>query len=153
MADVPSSNTQDRVMRLFGLLNDGTYAHASQVLEAAGLPSDGVPAGMTWRSVKKLSDDELRAVLPASAVCSSTVPTLAEQREAAQREHQQRRLEQRERDRTNAFLREHGFHWTRMALPDSPSPLMDDWQERWVLLDPQGNVTTVASALAEIRNR
>src|SRR5205823_4904886 len=64
MAETPASATQVRVARLFDLAHDGTYGHAARTLEAAGLPSDGCPAGLDWRAVKKLDDAALVAALP-----------------------------------------------------------------------------------------
>jgi hypothetical protein len=73
MAETPISATQSRVVALLGLETDGSYAHASHVLAAAGLPSDGVPSGHTWRTVKKLSDDAFRALLTPDAEQASRV--------------------------------------------------------------------------------
>lgn len=151
MADVPSSSTQDRVAALFSLSHDGTYAHAARVLTAAGLPGDGCPSGLTWRQVKKLSDAELRLALPRPVAITEAVPTLADTRAAAEADYQTRQTERAARARTNAILREAGYRWTKVAVQDSPSPLADDWSEMWTLLNPSGNVVTVANALAAIR--
>ena len=81
MAETPISATQQRVVSLLALETDGTYAHAAQVLAAAGLPSDGVPSGHTWRTVKKLSDAELTALLvpdAETAMMAKTPETAAE---------------------------------------------------------------------------
>jgi len=63
VADTPISKTQERVTGLLGIETDGTYSHAARLLQAAGLPGDGVPDGHTWRTVKKLSDADLLALL------------------------------------------------------------------------------------------
>jgi hypothetical protein len=75
MAETPISATQKRVAELLSLDTDGTYVHASHVLAAAGLPSDGVPSGHTWRSVKKLSDAEFRTLLTPDAEIAVRVGT------------------------------------------------------------------------------
>jgi hypothetical protein len=93
MAITPISATQQRVTALYELSHDDSYDMAARVLEAAGLPRDGVPAGHTWRTVKKLSDDELRAALPTPVAVAAPVATAVEaqaERSAESRERQQR---------------------------------------------------------------
>lgn len=78
MATTPTSKSQTRTMALFGLECDGSYDMAARVLENAGLPSDGVPAAHTWRTMGKLSDVELLAALPAPTLNSNYVETSKE---------------------------------------------------------------------------
>lgn len=73
MAEYPSTKSQERTLALFGLACDGTTAHAIAVLEAAGLPRNGIPDGMTPPAAKKLSDGELRAALPTPSSLESAV--------------------------------------------------------------------------------
>ncbi len=142
MREAPSSATQDRVAQLFGLQHDGTYEHARRVLEAAGLPRDGCPAGMTWREVKQLSDAELRAALPAATAVAATVPTSADLRRERQAHVEAQRETHRDRQRTNDLLRRHGYRW------------MKDEEEYgtdcWLLISPDNHEVSVAQALAAI---
>lgn len=85
MAATPTSKSQTRTMAMFALECDGTYEHATRVLENAGLPGDGVPRGHTWRSMKKLSDAELLAALPSPTRSERTVATTREVRAANNR--------------------------------------------------------------------
>lgn len=79
MAEHPIGKTQQRVLDLVGLSCDGTYDHAARTLEAAGLPRDGIPSGQTWRTVAKLADTELVALLPTAVTVAAPV---ADSREA-----------------------------------------------------------------------
>lgn len=58
-----TSKTQARVLKLIGRNVPENYEDAARLLEDARLPSDGMPRGATWRSVAKMSDDELVAAL------------------------------------------------------------------------------------------
>lgn len=61
MAEYPISKSQARLTSILNLTTDGTANHAARVLEAAGYSPDAVPAGGTWRTAAKLTDDELVA--------------------------------------------------------------------------------------------
>ena len=154
MAEFPASQTQSRVADLFGLTNDGTRDHVEAVLEAAGLPADGCPAGMTWRDVKKLSDDELRAALPTPTNLTADVVSPAVQHRADRiqraQDYRARHKEYGRRQRQNDLLRANGFGWIQMpASGNNPSPLADDWDEQWTLVK-DGQEWTVEAALASI---
>lgn len=94
-AITPISATQRRVCALYGIQHDDSYDMARRALEAAGLPGDGCPAGHTWRSVKKLADDELRALLPAPTTTAAPVATAREAQAARSAAWQQRERELR----------------------------------------------------------
>jgi hypothetical protein len=66
MADTPISKSQVRALIVLGLYASSDYNSAASALENAGFPADGVPCGHTWRTAKKLNDDQLRQVLNAS---------------------------------------------------------------------------------------
>lgn len=152
MADRDSSKSQDRLMSLLSLTADGTYEMAGRVLEAAGMPKDGLPTGETWRTAGKLSDAELLAALPIPKTAVAPVPTTAEVREARVQLGLDRREAYRERRRTNDLLRQHGYRWSKVPMPgaNNPSPLMDDWDEAWTLVSPDGREVTVGQAKREI---
>lgn len=60
------------------------------------------------------------------------------------------------RRRLNDHLRKHGYRWAKVPyVPTTadPSPLMDDYSDRWALLGPDGNETTVDAALTAIGGR
>ena len=97
MAETPSSKSQNRTMRLYSLTSDGTYMHAASVLQASGLPADGLPAGHTWRSAGKLSDAELRGLLGEPQSTDAVVKTTAEVRSEIRADIRQRRHEFNER--------------------------------------------------------
>lgn len=59
MAEYPISKSQARLTSILNLSTDGTANHAARVLEAAGYSPDAVPAGGTWRTAARLTDDEL----------------------------------------------------------------------------------------------
>src|SRR5690554_2794235 len=63
---IPASITQTRVLALLNKDFDGSYDMAARLLEAMGLPKNGVPAGQTPGSVKKMTDAELLELLPAA---------------------------------------------------------------------------------------
>jgi hypothetical protein len=63
MSETPTSKSQQRAIRVKALAGASTYTEASQILENAGLPGDGIPRGETWRSAAKLTDQQLDALL------------------------------------------------------------------------------------------
>lgn len=63
MSETPVSKSQARALKVKGLGTASRYEQASQILENALLPRDGVPSGHTWRSAAKLSDEQLSALL------------------------------------------------------------------------------------------
>lgn len=153
MSDAPVSATQLRVCKLFGFQEPQTYAHAAAILTAAGLPADGVPAGETWRSVKKLTDEQLRAALPQPQAAEPVNwPTGEERRLAAierRRQYEERRAA---RERLNAQLKAAGYRWRKVVPVDADTDGLpggdEEWE--WVLLDPAGNETTLAAAKAAL---
>lgn len=69
--EFPTSASQERLLALFGLTCDGTTDHAKAILNAAGLPENGIPAGLTPQKAKRLGDDELVALFPNAATASA----------------------------------------------------------------------------------
>jgi len=142
MAELKASATQERVCGLYGLKHNGTYAHAAAVLEAAGLPKDGCPAGHTWRSVKKLSDDELKNLLgPASD------PGEVEVKQYRRRTWGDEIREAKARRRRNEELKAKGYRWVKVPIGPSVQELLltggfDSYEEpggeRWALIGPDG---------------
>lgn len=55
----PVSVTQTRVLRLLGLQETEYREQASERLRAAGVSGSGIPDGMTWAQVRKMTDREL----------------------------------------------------------------------------------------------
>lgn len=146
MADIPMSITQKRVLTLYNLESDGTYSHSARVLEAVGLPADGCPAGLNWRAVKKLTDDELIQKLGVSERKQVQVKTSQEvKNEYNQLAH--------ERKRIRKLLKRHGYRWHKMDEEDwdmfGPIPGSMDW----VLYSPDGREVTVKQALEEIEKK
>lgn len=92
MAEYPISKTQARLCGLLNLQHDGTDNMAARLLEAAGMPPNGQPAGHTWRTCAKLSDADLLAALPTPLAVKLTVKTghgVELERRAAYRERQE----------------------------------------------------------------
>lgn len=87
--EFPTSASQDRMISLFGLTCDGTTAHAQAVLTAAGLPSNGIPVGLTPQKAKKLTDAEIVAMFP-SANTATAVETATAEVEKARAESARR---------------------------------------------------------------
>lgn len=164
--DFDPSASQQRAINVFGLTFDGTHAGAKAVLTAAGLTENGIPSGLSPVAARKLSDDELRAAFGVEVADASTASAEAAERLATERTRSaeererlrriynptmgERRRATRERDEQNARLRAAGYTWDRELVQDSPSPLMDDWSESWVLRAPDGREITVRDALAEL---
>ena len=142
MAEPKASATQERVCGLYGLKHNGTYAHAAAVLEAAGLPKSGCPKGHDWRSVKKLSDDELRDLLgPASD------PGEVEVKQYRCRTWGDEIREAKARRRRNEELKAKGYRWVKVPIGPSVQELLltggfDSYEEpggeRWALIGPDG---------------
>lgn len=154
-----SSRTQDRVAGLLGLDHDGTYSHAARVLDAAGIPADGMVNGLDHRAIKKLSDADLLVLLPAATPVVD-VKTTAQVAADADQARRDAKAVRKQRAKTNDRLRAHGFRWTKTAQhADNIDPRdlntldTDDPMSLpgWVLVDPSGDVTTVDAALATIR--
>lgn len=136
MATIPASMTQKRVCTLYGLEHDGSYEHAAATLEAAGLPKDGCPTGHSWRSVKQLSDDELKNLLGTASdpgkveVKKYRPPTRGDLMRAG-----------RARKHRNKELKKKGYRWVRVPMDiDTPGihPLDDELPDRWALIGPDG---------------
>ncbi len=136
MATTPASATQKRVCTLYGLEHNGSYEHAAATLEAAGLPKDGCPAGHNWRSVKQLTDDELRDLLG-----TASDPGTVEIKKFRRRTLGDQIREAKARERRNKELKEKGYRWVRVPEEvDIPGihPLDDEWPTRWALIGPDG---------------
>lgn len=148
MAEVKISATQKRILGLYSLQDVETYAHAVEVLEAAGLPGDGMPEGCNWRQVKKMSDDELRAALPAPVAVTEVVEAPVYERET----WGDRMRRERDRRRQNAELKAAGYRWEKVQwnaeFDACEEPQDSDFE--WRLFGPDGKVTSVAQALKEI---
>ncbi|NLM38379.1 MAG: hypothetical protein GX202_09680 [Firmicutes bacterium] len=140
MAEPKASATQERVCKLYGLKHNGTYTHAAAVLEAAGLPKSGCPDGHDWRSVKKLTDDELKNLLgPASD------PGEVEVKQYRRRTWGDEIREAKARRRRNEELKAKGYRWVKRDLDDGAFGLGDcgyEWvlvgPDEWVLVGPDG---------------
>ncbi len=57
----PISKSQSRLLALVGIAAVDNYSAAAEALEEAGFSGSGVPAGGTWRTAAKLSDEQLVA--------------------------------------------------------------------------------------------
>lgn len=154
----PSSRTQDRILELLGFDFDGTYPHAARTLEDAGLPANGMISDLDAREIKKLSDEELRAMLPEAVEATdvkTTASIVAEKNQAVR----DAKAARKQRVKTNDRLRAHGFRWIKTAgHADNIHPRDLDAMDRsdagmsdWMLVDSSGNQTTVGAALAAIR--
>ena len=62
----PTSNSQARLLKLLNASVPGEYSEAAKLLESLGMRRDAIPQGGTWRTAKKLSDDELLAACKAA---------------------------------------------------------------------------------------
>lgn len=136
VATTPVSATQKRVCTLYGLEHNGSYEHAAATLEAAGLPKDGCPAGHNWRSVKQLTDDELRDLLG-----TASDPGTVEVKKYRRRTWGDEMRAGRARERRNKELKAKGYRWVRVPEEvDIPGihPLDDEWPTRWALIGPDG---------------
>lgn len=61
MKNTPTSKSQTRAMSLLGLAVGDSYEAAALALENAGYRRDGIPAGQTWRSAAKMTNNDLLA--------------------------------------------------------------------------------------------
>lgn len=59
MAETMTSKSQARACKIANLKPGETYDETKDILISAGLQGSGIPNGHTWRTAKKLSDDEL----------------------------------------------------------------------------------------------
>lgn len=142
MAELKASATQERICEIYKFQHNGSYAHAAAVLEAAGLPKDGCPDGHDWRSVKKLTDDELKDLLGAAGD-----PGDVEIKQYRRRTLGDEIREAKARRRLNEELKAKGFRWVK--VPGGPSAhemfisggfdsLEEPAGERWALIGPDG---------------
>ncbi len=75
MSELPASKSQTRLLHLLSLTSDGTYNMSGRLLEAAGMPKDGLPSRHSWRTAGKLSDADLLAALPSAQAVTASVAT------------------------------------------------------------------------------
>lgn len=139
MAEAKASATQVRVINLFQLQTAETYAHAAQILKTAGLPADGCPEGKTWRDVKKMSDDELRAALPAPVAVEKTVEVPVFKK----RTWGDAIAAAKARRDLNEKLRAAGYRWSKEYTTNN---MNEDAEEVWVLYAPTGEAVSLAAA-------
>jgi len=143
MTEKPVSKTQERVLNLFRFQGAENYTHATRILTAANLPGDGVPRGETWRSVKKMTDEQLTAVLPK--------PKVTEREVAAPKFHRWTHGDAiaaaKKRGALNEKLRAAGYRWYKDDEESAEHDItVDSAESEWVLLDPDGNEVSVAEA-------
>lgn len=159
MAKITASKMQVRVLELLGKEHDGSYDMAARLLEEMGLPKNGVPADHTPASAKKLTDEELTALLP-KADTDVEVETEAERKAREKREAYERKQEAHarnmerderlmERQKQNDALRAAGYRWVKYTEEDreafDPEYYMKN--DAWVLVDANGKPVNLEEAL------
>lgn len=152
-----ASKLQLRILALLSQQCDGTYDHASRILQAMGLPKNGAPKGYTARQCGKLTNDELIRLLPQAIEPMEEVETYEEKRQREQREYHQAKQEHKrkyeERERLNNALRAAGYQWQKMTE--------EDWEAYdcfpphmptgWVLFTPDNKPVGLDDAIKTIR--
>lgn len=162
--EFPTSASQDRMLALFGLTCDGTTLHAQSVLAAAGLPANGIPAGLTPQKAKKLADADLISMFPQAAATDTAAVEAAAAAEVARERAERnartpdwstgsylrRRKElTREREAQNSKLRAAGYSWQRPYSGEGVDRYDAD-DAGWELVAPNGEAVTVREAMAAI---
>lgn len=151
MAIIKASITQARVLGLLKKEFDGTYDMAARLLEAMGLPKNGVPVGKTPGEVKKMKDAELLALLPQADTTAEVVT--AEEAKSANRSHwaevkasakewaRDREIYRKDSQELSDKLRRHGWYWVWWDEEAGEAFGRRPWEkDRWVLMGPGGQI-------------
>jgi len=153
---IQASITQRRVLALLNKDFDGSYDMAARLLEAMGLPKNGVPAGQTPGSVKKMTDAELLELLPTADTSVEVLTT--QELKAQERAHwarvraeaeARREADRKARRKQNDALAAAGYRWQKWSEEDREGfdPEAHLKNDAWVLVDSQGRPVDLDEAL------
>jgi hypothetical protein len=85
-----------------------------------------------------------------SANAAKMVETSKRAREAAAKHAEEMQQAKTVRERQNAFLREHGYKWSKVETTGYFGGIGDEQEWSWILFAPDGRSVTVQQALDEI---